>query len=135
MTGGFLEEFNRTQLCHRLEHLTPTMTSTLNLGLHSQQLLLQLFSDEIKLLWKKMCVRAPFPQRGEKGSFLVSTRGNAISPAYRWCYSSPGMCGMGQMCVCQMCVKLGSLPLETVKSLHLFIAGAHRRAGSGNPAA
>lgn len=32
-----------------------------------------------------------------------------------------------------MCVKLCSLPPETVKSLHLIVDGARSRAGGGNP--
>lgn len=111
-----------------LKHPILIMTSTLNLGLLSQQQLLQLFSDEIELLWKK-CVRPPFPQWGEKGSF----------PGYRTLKTPSHQLTGGVIqaqervecvkCVCQMCVKLGSLPLKTVKSLHLII----RRGGGGGP--
>lgn len=83
-------------------------------------------------------MRPPFPQPGEKGSFPGYHTLNTLS------HQLTGGVIQAQervecvKCVCQMCVKLGSLPLETVKSLHLSHHGrgdgAHGGTVGGNPA-
>lgn len=125
-TGDFLDEFNRTQLCHRPG--TSNTDNDLNIEpwVAFPTVAPQLFSDEIKLLWKK-CIRPPFPQRGEKGSFLGYHPWKTPSHQLTGGVIQAWECVECVKCVCQMCVKLGSLPLETVKSLHLIVWRNHRR--------
>lgn len=108
-------------MSHALKHLISVMSSTLNFGCIPNSV-----SCSCSQLKSNYCGKNVWdlPSHSEVKRAVYHP---LKMPSHQPIIILVQECAECVKCVCQMCVKLGGLPPETVKSLHLFIRKADRR--------